>query len=134
MATALSKHWHALSAGTPGRRFRDRYYRAKRAKKTHLLGRVLRWIAAAGVLVIAITLTVIPGPAIPFYFLAGALVAADWLWMAKALDWIELKLRALWERAVRIWDRLPTAAHVALIILGGCLSLATTYGMYRLMS
>lgn len=137
MATALSKqwhkHWHQLIAGTPGRRFRDRYYRNQRSEKTHPLQRIGRWILALVAFAGALVLTVIPGPAIPLFFLAGALIASDWLWMAKTLDWVEVKARAIWKKLARIWHRLPRSAHVALVILGCCCSVALTYGTYRLM-
>jgi hypothetical protein len=133
MQASLSKKWHALSSGTPGRRFKDRYHRSHRgSKKSNVLARVIRFSIAGVAAAIGVLLTVIPGPAIPFYFLAGALVATDWLWMAKVLDWVELRMRRVFTRIRRLWNRLPTAGKVALAIAGGCLSLASTYLTYRL--
>lgn len=83
---------------------------------------------------IGVVLVFIPGPAIVFFFLAGTLLALDWLWMARTLDWLEVKLRAWWESGRRAWRRLPTAGRVALLVVGASAAAATTYGAYRLMS
>lgn len=130
---ALSKKWHLFHDGPPGRRFQEQYRRNHRKKdRGQLHKRVLRWIGAGVALAVAIVLSVIPGPAIPFYFIAGSLVAADWLWMAKTLDWIEVKARAFAARFKKFWHRRSKPARVALLILGACFSAASTYTFYQL--
>lgn len=135
MQASISKKWHALSSGTPGRRFKDRYYREhRRSKKVNFAQRALRFVIAGVAVAIGVLLSVIPGPAIPFFVLAGALLASDFLWMAKVLDWAEVRLRKLSARGKRFWNRLPTAGKVMLVILGMGFSAAMTYTTFRLMS
>lgn len=131
---SLSKKWHGISAGTPGRRFRDRYYHAHQSskRKRNAFHRVVRLSAAAVLLALGVVFAVIPGPAIPLFFLAGALLASDWLWMAKVLDWIELRARRLFRRLTKVWHHLPAYGRVLLIILGAGLSATLTYGTFRL--
>lgn len=84
-------------------------------------------------LVIGVLLVIFPGPAIPFFFLAGGLFATHSRRMARLMDWCEVRLRkiAAWGRAR--WRKLPVAVRVGLLILGGGLSAATMYFTYRLM-
>ncbi|MEJ1974350.1 MAG: hypothetical protein WDM96_18390 [Lacunisphaera sp.] len=108
MNTTLARQWRSLSSGTPGRRFRDRYHRNQRDKNQHWLGRVLRVVFAAAAFTAGIVLTVIPGPATPLFFISGALIAADWLWMARVMDRLEVWLRKVFKPVAKFWLRLPS--------------------------
>lgn len=96
MLAALKRRWTDLKRGTPGRRFQDRYRRAAEARARGGLSRILRVSAAAVAIVIGVVLVFLPGPAVVFFFIAGALLASESLHVARALDWTELKLRAVW--------------------------------------
>lgn len=134
MQLRFRRQWNSLKRAEPGRRFQERYHAHRRdAGGRNLLRRLVYLLMAAVFTAIGVVLAFIPGPAILFFFLAGAMLASDWLWMARFLDWLELKLRAGWKRARAKWRRLPPAGRVALAAAGGCLSVATTYGAYRLM-
>jgi hypothetical protein len=132
MALRLPKKWNVFADGKPGRRFQDRYH-ANRNKRSGLLHRVLHMVLALAAAAIGVVLVFIPGPAIVFFFIAGAFLASDWLWMARTLDWLEVHLRTWGKRLAKKWRTLPMAARMALLAAGGCLSIATTYGAYRLM-
>jgi hypothetical protein len=126
--------WNIFAEGTPGHRFRDRYHAHRRSHGSHSVWhRLRRMLLAFLATAIGVVLAVIPGPAIPFFFLAGALLATDWLWMARLLDWTEVKMRAWWKRAVHWWKQRSPAGRVVLATAGVGLSLATTYGAYQLM-
>jgi hypothetical protein len=135
MRFRLPQQWQVLSQGKPGHRFQDRYHahRRRRTKQgmLHRLGRILLAIIATA---IGLVLVFIPGPAILFFFVAGALLAVDWLWLARLLDWLEVKLRAWWKRSVAWWRKLSLTARLSLLAFGGGLSVVTTYGAYRLMN
>jgi hypothetical protein len=134
MVTPLSKHWNTLRQGKPGHRFRDRYRRNQRAAHRHnWAGRIVRICLAAVTFTIGVILAFIPGPAVVFFLLTGALLASDFFWMARLLDWGEVKGRKLWGRAERIWEGLPMAGRVALVLAGATVSVASSYGFYRLM-
>ena len=133
MHSYVSRQWRALSSGTPGRRFRDRYERNKRNKNRPWFGRVLRLLLAAVAFATGVLLTVIPGPATPLFLLAGALVATDWLWMAKVMDRVEVWLRKILKPVVKLWHRLPVYGRVALMLATSTASVITSYTVYRLM-
>jgi hypothetical protein len=134
MRLRVPKQWNVFSQGKPGHRFQDRYRANRRDRASQgILRRLQRILLAMVATAVGIVLVFIPGPAILFFFLAGALLASDWLWMARTLDWLEVKLRAWGRHAKKIWRQLPTAGRAALIAAGGCLSMATMYGAYRVM-
>lgn len=130
----LARQWKTFAQARPGHRFQDRYRAQHRpGAEGGLLRRILHLALATVCAAIGVVLAFIPGPAVLFFLLAGALLASDWLWVARLLDWLEVKLRAIGRRARGRWRRLSVAARAALIALGGCLTAATTYGAYRLM-
>ena len=66
------EHWRELKRGRPGSRFVERYRRARQEDRQRGPWHRVALIAAGVVcLLIAAILTVIPGPAIPFYFLGA---------------------------------------------------------------
>lgn len=132
--SSLAKRWRSLSTGKPGHRFRDRYYQNQRNPQQRWIGRIVRFALAGVIFVGAAALTVIPGPAIPLFILAGALVASDWLWMAKFLDRAEIWLRKIIKPIGKFWENLPTYGRVLLALLMTTISITTSVAMYRWMN
>jgi hypothetical protein len=135
MALNLKAHWKSLGRGKPGHRFQERYARNQRSRASRgLLPRVLRLLGAAAATAVGVVLAFIPGPAVLFFLLAGALLASDSLWIARTLDWLEVRWHRVARWAVRIWKNLPVPARITLAVLGVGLSAASTYGFYRVMN
>jgi hypothetical protein len=130
---SLKHEWREVLRGTPGRRFRDRYHRACQAGRPGgALRRIGRIVAAALAIVVAFVLMFIPGPAIPFFLFAGALLATESLQVARLMDWLELRVRACWRWGDRQWRRLPRYGRVAVTVLVVSVTLGTTVLVYRL--
>lgn len=126
------EHWRDLKRGRPGRRFQDRYERARTQEHRSGAGQRIVLIAVAFVcLAIAVVLSVIPGPAIPFYFLTGGLLATESKFVARFMDWIEVKGRKIVAWGKRRWRSLPTWARVIVVIVGGCCSAGLAYLSYQ---
>jgi hypothetical protein len=120
--------------GDPGKRFQDHYRRHAREKPGHPgAERFLNYGLAAVSLVIGAVLVVFPGPAIPFFILAGILLASESLTAARVMDWLELRFRAVWKWGKRRWDRLPHRTRVALKLLAPCCSIAAAIFTWRLL-
>lgn len=137
MAATLHLHfreyWRDLKRGRPGRRFQDRYQCARRQGARRGAGRRIVLIVAALVcLAIGLVLTVIPGPAVPFFFLAGGLLATESRVVARFMDWSEVRFRELLAWAERRWRRLPMAGRVVVVMLVACGSVAGAYLTFRL--
>lgn len=138
MLSILQQEWRAIKDGRPGRRFHRRYIVAKKARRAgggrHHALRVLRFMIAAVALVVGFVLMFIPGPAVVFFFLAGGLLATESRLIARLLDWMELKGRALAKKAQRHWNNLPRWGRSVLVGFGACISVASAYLSYRLMT
>lgn len=134
MAFRFREHWREIKRGRPGHRFQARYAKARRQKRQARFGHRIMFLIA-GLLALAAggLLAVFPGPAIPFFFLGGALLATESRLMARLMDWSELRLRAVAAWAGKRWRRLPGFARVLLVVLGACCSAASAYLTFRLM-
>lgn len=125
-----------MPPGRAGRRFQDRYVAMRKSRSDTSWRqrgrRILRLGIALVAVVIAVVLMFIPGPAVVFYFIAGALLAAESLMIARLMDWIEVRLRTLWRWGKGHWGNLPRWGRAGLIgaVLG--LSAMSTYVSYRL--
>jgi hypothetical protein len=131
--SSFAKQWHSLSAGKPGHRFRDRYHQNQKNPQQRWTGRIVRFVLAAVIFLGAAALTVIPGPATPLFFVAGALIASDWLWMAKVMDRIEVLLRKIFKPVGKVWLKLPVYGRVLLALFTTTLSITVSVAVYRLM-
>ena len=101
MATgALKQHLQDLQRGRPGHRFQDHYEHEKHgAGGRGSSGRVWRLALGIAAVVIGVVLCVIPGPGLPFIFIGGGLLAAESRVAARVMDWLELRVRAVWRWA-----------------------------------
>jgi hypothetical protein len=129
----LRKHWRELQRGRPGHRFQSRYERARRTQNRGGAGKRIALIVLALVfLAIGAVLSVIPGPAIPFFFVAGGLLAAESRPVARFMDGCEVVGRRVVAWGKRHWNRLPLVGRIVVLVIGGCCSMATAYFGYQL--
>ncbi len=138
MPQTFKQRWQALTKGRPGHRFQDRYAAAKKSRADASWAqrgrRVLRLLLALVAVVIGAFLMFLPGPAVLFYFFAGTMLATESLYLARLLDWTEVKLRALGKWGQRHWTQTPTWGRAALIGFVVCLGATSTYISYRLVT
>ena len=138
MFNPLKKQWQTLKLAQPGKRFAQRYKAGQEARKRAGPGfkllRFVRIVIALGSIAVGIVLVFIPGPAILFFLIAGSLLAAESMTIARFLDWVEVELRKGFSWSTRHWRRLHLIGKIALSALaatgaGGC-----AYAAYRLMA
>jgi len=114
MLQRLKKTWREVRNGVPGKRFQDRHKRRRGASRKRPAKPLL--LTAGGLLLaVGLVLLAIPGPGIPFVVLGGALVARESLRAARALDWAELRARAVAAWGTRAWRRASPAARGLLV-------------------
>lgn len=124
-ARSLKSKWQGLKKGAPGERFQAAYAHARRRRQTTpLWQRAVQFGLAMVALALGVIFAVIPGPAVVFFALAGALLATESRAVAIALDWIELRLRALGRWAKRHWKRLGLFGRIVVVMLGTIVALA----------
>ena len=113
------EHWRDLKRGRPGRRFQARYERARQKAHGSGFGKRIVLIAVAIVcLAIGVVLSVMPGPAVLFFFLAGGLLATESRFIARFMDWCEVQLRRAFAWAKRRWRSWGTFGRMVAIVVG----------------
>jgi hypothetical protein len=128
-------YWRELKGGRPGRRFVDCYESSHERQRQCGAGKRVVLIAAAILaFAIALVLSVFPGPAIPFFFIAGGLLATESRVVARFMDWGEVKIRALLAWAKRRWRRLPKYGRVIVALMFACGSAAAALLGFRIIS
>lgn len=131
----LKRDWRSVRQGRPGHRFVDHYERSVRSRdRRGNLARVIGFSVALLAFGIGVVLSVIPGPAIPFFLIAGALLAGEFRFAARFMDWLELRLRAIFQWARKHWRRLPRFARLLLALLGTAVSISSAWLLHRWLS
>jgi hypothetical protein len=131
MHVSFRDQWRELRRSRPGHRFQDRYARARQEDMECGPGQRIALIAIAFVaLLVGAFFAVFPGPAIPFFFIGGGLLASESRVIARFMDWAEVKVRDIIAWARRKWRRLPTVGRVLVLLLGaGGSAMATYWGL-----
>jgi hypothetical protein len=112
MLRGWKENWRELKRSSPGSRFHDYFERSRvRRERPRWWIRALRLVAACVAICIGIVLVFIPGPAILFFMIAALLLASDSARIARALDWLELRLRIGWRWLRRKTSRRRTRAE-----------------------
>ena len=121
--------WHRLKEGSPGSRFQDEY-RAHEGNRRGKWGRVL-WMGV-GVVIVAVGIVGLPAPGPGFLVIAigAALLARESLVVARATDWVELRLRQALKWARAWWKDAALAARAAVALCALALAGLTGYLAY----
>lgn len=130
MLGTLKRSWHGIARGVPGSRFVNHYeYAHRKGNEVPLWHRVVRFVLALIAFALGVVFAFIPGPAILFFAIAGALVAAESRVVAKAFDWAEIELRHLERKARRRWRELGWFGKSVVVFVVIALGAAVLAGM-----
>jgi uncharacterized protein (TIGR02611 family) len=132
MFDKLKQSWRDFEEDTPGKRFQD-YYKRRHQSRQSAWRKAL--FIASGLLIIAagVFMLVAPGPGLLVVFLGAMLIAQQSLLAARALDWLELRLRELTVWSLRRWRCAPWMIKALLVVLAIALSGALALGTYLLL-
>lgn len=103
MLEKLRDEWRRFKSRKPGERFRERY-RHKQRSGRGLVQKVLVMAAGALLFAVGVLLLAFPGPGTILMFIGAGLIAEESLLVARGLDWLELRLRTLYRRVMRLWN------------------------------
>ncbi len=90
----------------------------------------MRWGVAFVSLVIAISLSVIPGPAFVFYAISAGMLASESLRLARWPDGLEVWIRAAWKWTRKRFVQLPLAGKIGVGFAGSLLAAAGAWLAY----
>ena len=116
MLDGLRRSWRRLRKGTPGHRFQSQYEAQQKSRRPAWHRPV--WLAA-GTVIIALGVVALPAPGPGFLVIGmgGALIARESSIAARALDRIELGLRAAWAWLKDAWALAPWPVKVLAVIV-----------------
>jgi uncharacterized protein (TIGR02611 family) len=128
MFKEIRRSWRLLESGKPGDRF-ERYYRSQHEGRSPLR-KVVSIVIGFAIVAAGIILLPAPGPGTLVVALGLGLLAREFLIVARALDWLEPKLRKAIAAGERLWKRSSPLGRAALVLaavvivggaaLGGC--------------
>lgn len=137
MFTKLKRSWRSLRDAPPGERFR-RYYDDHNDADRPWWKRALSFGVALVVIAVGIVALPAPGPGTLVLALGGALLGRELLPVARALDWVEVRLRRLLSWGKRMWKHASPIGRVGLAVIAVVVALAlaatagfATYRMVR---
>jgi hypothetical protein len=133
MIENAKRHWHQFKESKPGYRFQERYYRHRQSGHGRFgFRRILNIVIGSVLVIVSAFFGWAPGPGLITFFLGLGMVAGELLFVARFLDWTEVRVRKLAHPAVDVWKRSSPVVK-ALIVLAvlACVA-ALGYGVYYL--
>jgi hypothetical protein len=114
MLQRWKRTWRSFKSLPPGQRFQKRYEQQHQKPEGRSPWRRALWLGGALVaFAVGVVLVFIPGPAVVFFGISAALLANQSKSVARSLDWLELRLRALYQRARKLWHDLGHKIHAS---------------------
>jgi hypothetical protein len=133
MLESLKDDWRCLRKSEPGKRFVEFYdYRASRRDPGFSVSRALTILFGLALTIGGASIGWLPGPGGFVAIFGLALLAQEFRPMAVALDWCEIKLRALWQWCVRVWRRMSGTARIAVAMTALVTSVSIAFAAYAL--
>lgn len=128
----IKQYWRQLRHAPPGERFKRRYQLRQRNGHESTLRRVLLVGLGVALACIGVVLMFIPGPAILFFFVAGAIFAEESRWVARALDALEVRLRRWWASLRNWWCRRSASGKSTVLATALLVAATSAYFTYRM--
>jgi hypothetical protein len=130
----FKKQWREFQRGRPGHRFQERFERNQEARsRRSSFTRFLKPAAAIVLLAVGVVLCFIPGPGIPFLLIGAGMLADVSRPIARAMDRVEVSIRALVTHGRRWWDHASRTAKNAAIALAVFVASGATYGGVKIL-
>ena len=131
MFGTLKRQWHDLRKARPGERF-ERRYNARKGRRS-AVWKPIYLIAGTLLTLAGFVLLPAPGPGFIVVFFGAAMLAEESLWVARALDWTEVRLRRVLSRARRLWRSMSAAVKAVVALCGAAIAAAAGVTAYTLM-
>ncbi len=130
MVSAIRHTWQQLKRAEPGHRFQE-YNREHNAKRRSNASKVLSLTVGVIILLVGIVGLPAPGPGMIVIAIGAALIARESWTFARAMDWIELRLRAILAGLKSAWRRASVIERVAVCFLAAVATGAAAVLVYR---
>ena len=132
MLEELKQQWREFKRARPGHRFQERFERNREARSGRSwFTRFLKPVAAIVLVAAGVVFCLIPGPGLPLILFGAALLADISRVVARALDWLEVRIRDAISWARQWWQHASRSPRIAVIVLAVCIAGGAVYGGYR---
>lgn len=128
----MKRDWQEFTQSEPGSRFQDRYRRRQEEEQGHTAKRIFLIVLGAIIAVGSLITAPLPGPGWATVFLGLMILAGELLPAARLLDWLEVRLRKLWQSIQSVW-RSSLVGKVVVIVVAVILAAAVFYTAYWLL-
>ncbi len=128
----MKRDWREFTQSEPGSRFQDRYRRRQEEEQGHMAKRIFLVVLGAIIAVGSLVLAPLPGPGWATVFLGLMILAGELLPAARLLDWLEVRLRKLWQSIQYLW-RSSALGKVLVIVVALIIAAAVFYLAYWLL-
>jgi uncharacterized protein (TIGR02611 family) len=132
MVEQMKRHWREFGESKPGERFEDRYRRRQQDEQGHIIWRIFLITLGAAIAVGSLVLAPLPGPGWATVFVGLMILGGELLPAARFLDWLEVRIRKLWQLVRRVW-RASFPGKVAVVVVTGLCAAAIVYVGYLLL-
>ena len=133
MIKRIRWNWHHFASGRPGLRFRDRY-RLHQSRRRGGFDIVRMSYIVGGTLLIAVSVLLGWLPVLGWgtAILGLSMIAGEFYPVARLLDRLEVRVRALLGPVGKAFVRMPTWAQLSVSTMITVSTLALVYGLYSL--
>ncbi len=128
----IKRDWQEFTESEPGSRFQDRYRRRQEEEQGHMAKRIFLIVLGAIIAVGSLVTAPLPGPGWATVFLGLMILAGELLPAARLLDWLEVRLRKLWQFIQYVW-RSSLVGKVVVVVVAMILASAVFYTAYWLL-
>ena len=128
----MKRDWQEFTESEPGSRFQDRYRRRQEEEQGHTAKRIFLIVLGAIIAVGSLFTAPLPGPCWATVFLGLMILAGELLPAARLLDWLEVRLRKLWQFIQYVW-RSSLVGKVVVVVVAGIPAAAVFYTAYWLL-
>jgi len=128
----MKRDWQEFTESEPGSRFEDRYRRRQEQEQGHTARRIFLIVLGAIIAVGSLITAPLPGPGWATVFLGLMILAGELLPAARSLDWLEMRLRKLWQFIQYVW-RSSLLGKVVVVLVAIVLAAAAFYTAYWLL-
>lgn len=131
MREAIRKSWNKLKQAEPGRRFREFHdYRKKRRQHHTSIWHIVPVGTGLLLLIGGLAIGWLPGPGGFIAIFGVALLATEFRFLARALDWSEIQFRRIWTHG---WKQRSVPARIAVAFCAAAIAAGAAWAASQLL-
>lgn len=132
MFQSFRQNWDQLRKGKPGSRFEDQHSRNHKKPRARRTAPALNIAAGGSIMLVGLFMVPAPGPGWAVVFAGGAILAREFLFVARALDRLEVLFRKLAHLAKKYWAVSPIPLKMLAVAVAIALSGTGIYVTWRI--